>query len=123
MPIRDPRDPNFVNPHWVAPPEATPPRHRSSAAVYALAIVLPVFLLLLLAAPFGIVLALRTGGSTGQAPAGRSNQGADQPPAGEAGAGDPYFPDYGSTGYDALKYAISISFDPRTATISGTTTI
>jgi aminopeptidase N len=123
MPTRDPRDPNFVNPHWVAPPEPAAPRHRSSAAVYALAIVLPVFLLLLLAAPFGIVLALRAGGSTGQATAGGSNQGADQPPAGEAGAGDPYFPDYGSSGYDALKYAISISFDPRTATISGTTTI
>ncbi len=121
MPAPDPRDPRYVNPHWVAPPES-PPRHRPPAVAYAVALVLPLFLLLLLAAPFGIALAVRAGRAA--APdEGRSEPGSGQPITGAAGAGDPYFPDYGSTGYDALAYAISISFDPGRQRITGTTTI
>jgi aminopeptidase N len=120
MTIRDPHDPRYVNPNWSPPPPPEPPRHRPPAAAYALAVVMPVFLLLLLATPLGIALAVRSARLSeptepGPAPASASS--------GEAGAGDPYFPDYGSSGYDAIKYAISVSFDPTKGEISGTTTI
>src|SRR5690349_6878861 len=107
MSVRDPRDPRYVNPGWTAPAAPKPPRHRPSAAAYALAVVLPLFLLLLLAVPLGVVLAIRSA-RAGEPPAAGSNAPPGRPSAGEAGAGDPYFPDYGSSGYDALKYAISI---------------
>ena len=37
--------------------------------------------------------------------------------------GDPYFPDYGSSGYDAVKYQITMTWDPGSATITASTTI
>ncbi|HET9647347.1 MAG TPA: M1 family metallopeptidase [Microlunatus sp.] len=120
MPVRDPRDPRFVNPHWSAPPEQTPP-HQVPAATYAVAALMPVLLLLLLAAPVGIALAVRDGA---REPGPSAGGGApSRPAAGEAGAGDPYFPDYGSSGYDAIKYTIAIRFDPDRQLITGTTTI
>ena len=60
MTVRDPRDPRFVNPSWVAPAEPQPPRHRPPPAAYAIAVIMPIFLLVLLAAPLGIVLAVRS---------------------------------------------------------------
>ncbi|MGO1974810.1 MAG: M1 family metallopeptidase [Propionibacteriaceae bacterium] len=38
-----------------------------------------------------------------------------------AGVGDPYYPDYGSGGYDAQAYEIDVSWDPEANTLSGTT--
>lgn len=46
------------------------------------------------------------------------------PPGGQVGAdgaGDPYFPDYGAGGYDALHYKIDVTWDAATKTMSGTT--
>ncbi|WP_202868675.1 M1 family metallopeptidase [Kribbella antibiotica] len=42
---------------------------------------------------------------------------------GAAGAGDPYFPDMGNGGYDVGHYDINLAFDPKTKSISATTTI
>ena len=42
---------------------------------------------------------------------------------GEPGLGDPYYPQAGNSGYDVTKYQIMINWDPRTQTITGTTTI
>ena len=117
MSSRDPRSSSFVNPHWVSPPEPEPPRHRTPPAAYALAVIMPIFLLMLLAVPIGVAFAVRS--VRASQPAAQ----ATQPSAGGAGAGDPYFPDYGSSGYDALKYVIAIRFDPASATITGKTTI
>jgi aminopeptidase N len=111
-----------VNPGWAAPPEPEEPRHRPPAAAYAIAVIMPIFLLLLLAVPVGIAIAVRSARAVEPAPPG-TGRAPDQPSAGGAGAGDPYFPDYGSSGYDATKYAIAIRFDPRTQSITGTTTI
>jgi aminopeptidase N len=40
---------------------------------------------------------------------------------GGAGVGDPYYPDYGSGGYDARHYAVSLNWTPATHTLGGTT--
>ena len=42
---------------------------------------------------------------------------------GTRGVGDPYFPDYGSGGYDAVKYAVDVDFDPNDGTLTGRTVI
>ncbi|HEY9289745.1 MAG TPA: M1 family metallopeptidase [Microlunatus sp.] len=42
---------------------------------------------------------------------------------GSSGAGDPYYPNYGNGGYDVEKYAIDISWRPRSNTLVGTTMI
>jgi aminopeptidase N len=102
---------------WTPPPPYQP--HR---AAYVFAVILPLTLVLALAAPFGALYAL----SRSSSPTERAN--GDIPPGGpadtgEAGVQDPYFPDYGSSGYDAIKYDISVDFDPRNETITGTTKI
>jgi len=43
--------------------------------------------------------------------------------AGRPGVGDPYFPDYGSSGYDATRYAIAVDWEPDTETLRGSTGI
>lgn len=42
---------------------------------------------------------------------------------GGPGDGDPYYPDYGSSGYNAQKYTINLNWAPSTQTLSGATTI
>lgn len=42
---------------------------------------------------------------------------------GTRGVGDPYFPDYGSGGYDAIKYTIVVDFDPDQGVLTGRTVI
>jgi aminopeptidase N len=120
MSIRDPRDPRYVNPHWTPPPAPPPP--RPAAAAYVVAVTMPLVLLVLLALPLGVALAIRSARAGQPVDAGRPTAPA-QPPAGGAGAGDPYFPDYGSSGYDALAYRISIEFDPDHGSLVGRTTI
>lgn len=47
----------------------------------------------------------------------------DQSPReGSAGLGDPYFPDFGSGGYDVSHYDINVSWDPDTQVLTGKTT-
>ena len=48
--------------------------------------------------------------------------GAD-PLAGSAGIGDPYFPNMGNGGYDALRYQIDLDVDPVSGSLRGSTTI
>ena len=42
---------------------------------------------------------------------------------GTRGVGDPYFPDYGNGGYDAIKYTVEVDFDPTSQTLTGKTII
>jgi aminopeptidase N len=85
---------------------------------YVLAVVLPLILLAVLATPLAVVWARRTQ---------QERRPADVPVAngrdGTRGLGDPYYPDAGNGGYDVTKYQISISWDPASATLTGTTTI
>ena len=88
-----------------------------------ISVVLLVAQLLLLAAP-GIavtVVAHRVadGGSVGFGGSGPGGAGS----AGSDGAGDPYFPSYGARGYDAIKYVVSVRWDPSSKTLTGDTTI
>ncbi len=52
-----------------------------------------------------------------------SGLGCGDPPAGAPGIGDPYFPSAGNGGYDALKYEIVLSIDPRSNGLRGSTTV
>jgi aminopeptidase N len=45
------------------------------------------------------------------------------PLAGSAGIGDPYFPNMGNGGYDALRYQIDLDVDPVSGSLKGSTTI
>lgn len=45
------------------------------------------------------------------------------PEGGRPGVGDPYFPDYGSSGYDAIKYTINVDWDPESSQLTGRTMI
>jgi aminopeptidase N len=83
---------------------------------YVFALVLP--LLLVAALAFPVVYLIRR---PDLALPGRTNPGSAT--EGGSGVGDPYFPTYGSTGYDAIRYAIAVSFDPSTERLTGTTTI
>jgi len=38
-----------------------------------------------------------------------------------AGVGDPYYPDAGGSGYDALSYVVDVTYDPDTGVLSGST--
>jgi aminopeptidase N len=108
-----------VSPDWPPPdPRYFFKQHQPSRAAYVFAIILPVILVALLAAPLGIVLAVR---STSPAESGTGTSGS--PTDGSSGVGDPYFPDAGSGGYDVLKYEVSIDWDPARASMKATTKI
>lgn len=96
---------------------------RPHPLAYVLAAILPLLLIMVLALPMGIVFAAKRFWL--DRPPGPPSVHPSTPPRnpGSDGAGDPYFPDYGSSGYDALKYVIDLDWDPRTETLSGTTTI
>lgn len=102
-----------ADPTW-SPPAGL--KHRPHPAAYVLAVLLPLLLLAALAAPFGAV----WWRSRTQE---QANPTAVQPAEDGAGVGDPYFPDYGSAGYDALGYTVDVNWDPATETLSGSTVI
>ncbi|RZQ61661.1 M1 family metallopeptidase [Amycolatopsis suaedae] len=52
----------------------------------------------------------------GATPASTSGEGAP-------GAGDPYYPNDGNGGYDAVDYQVSVSYDPATKRLDGDTTV
>lgn len=89
---------------------------RRPRGLYVVAIVLPLLMIIALVVPFGALFAF---GRWQQSPAGALG-GAG---AGSPGVGDPYFPDYGSSGYDARKYTIKIDWDTKNASMKATTTI
>ena len=74
---------------------------------YVFAVVMPLVLLVVLAAPLGVAWAWRSADAPDPA-------GAPAPNAtrGEPGLGDPYYPEAGNSGYDVAKYQISVSWDP-----------
>ena len=93
----------------ITDPRSTPQQHQSFRAAHVLAIVLPLMLVALLALPVGMALARRAS-STEQAPGvgiGDSRM----------GVGDPYFPEAGSSGYDAITYDIAIDWDAKSETM------
>lgn len=45
------------------------------------------------------------------------------PAPGASGAGDPYYPDDGNGGFDALGYQVDIGYDPPTGHLDGDTTV
>jgi aminopeptidase N len=104
-------------PNWPPPdPRSIAQQHRPFRAAYVFAVVLPLILIALLAAPLGIALALRPVGQTSVGSRAGSSEG-------QPGVGDPYYPDAGSSGYDATKYEIAMDWNPVTETMTATTTI
>ena len=105
-----------VDPNW--PPPAEPLVHRPHPVAYVCAVLMPLVLIAFLAAPLGVVWAMRSGligsggvpGASPGAPGPGSGSG-----QGEAGLGDPYYPNAGNSGYDVAKYQIAISWDPAAA--------
>ena len=115
-----------VDPRW-GPPSGAPvseagppplPPHTPHRVAYVFAVVMPLVLLVAVAAPLGVAWAWRSAG--GPAPVGVS---APNPTQGESGVGDPYYPEAGNGGYDVAKYQISVSWDPTKTTLSGTTVV
>jgi aminopeptidase N len=45
------------------------------------------------------------------------------PSPGAAGAGDPYFPNYGNGGYQVRRYDVDVTFDPATERLRGRTAV
>ncbi|HWJ52497.1 MAG TPA: M1 family metallopeptidase [Propionibacteriaceae bacterium] len=115
-----------VDPSW-GPPTGAPvshagptglPPHQPHPVAYIFAVVMPLVLLAAFATPLAVVLIRRSGTESGPAvvPAANGSKG-------ERGLGDPYYPEAGNSGYDVAKYQISVSWDPASATLTGTTTI
>ena len=115
-----PSAPQSVAPQPVAPPQ--PPVQRPHRVAYLLAVILPVILLFVMAAPLGVawtITRLRQPPSSVTTPL-PPNPNATE---GEPGVGDPYYPQAGNSGYDVTRYQIMINWDPKTQTITGTTTL
>ena len=114
-----------VDPRW-GPPSGAPvfeaaaplPPHRPHRVAYVFAIVMPLVLLVAVAAPLGAAWAWRSARAGGPAelPVGNATRG-------DPGLGDPYYPQAGNSGYDVAKYQISVSWDPEKTTLSGTTVV
>ena len=101
---------------WPPPdPRSFAGTHRPYRAAYVFAILLPLILIGLLAAPIGIALALR--------PPAQNAGGRSASTAGQPGVDDPYYPDAGSSGYDATRYEIVLNWDPGGQVLTATTTI
>ena len=103
-------------PAWWPPPN--PPIQQPRPVAYVFAIVLPLILIAVVAAPLGVIWARRS--AAGMARPGVPNTSATE---GGPGLGDPYYPQAGNSGYDVAKYQIVLNWDPGTATLRGTTTI
>ena len=93
---------------------------RRPAFVYLLAVVLPLALVAALLVPLGVAAVWRRlAADEGASPAPADRSVVD----GSRGLGDPYYPDAGNGGYDVTRYQVSVSWDPRTEQLTGTTTI
>ena len=101
--------------HW-----APPATYRTPRLAYVLAVAVALLLVAAIAVPVGIAALIyrgdwppaRTRGVPPTAASGGAN-----------GAGDPYFPDYGSSGYNAAKYTVAVDFDPQTQRLTGRTVV
>ena len=111
---------------WSADPSGAPgwpppPEHRPHPVSYVLAVLLPLVLVAIMAVPVAVWGLARLRESV--AGPGAQGPGAAAPGEGGAGVGDPYFPDYGSSGYDAVSYEIAVDWDPEAASLTGRTKI
>lgn len=97
-------------------------QYRPHPVSYVLAVVLPLLLVVALALPAAVVWGVNRM-RPGISPGGVVPSSSTSSREGQPGVGDPYFPDYGSSGYDALQYTIVLSFDPGSGGISATTTM
>lgn len=110
-----------VDPGW-GPPDPTgrfaetSVRHRPHRAAYVIAVIMALVGFLAVAVPIGIPFLVARW--TEQPPLV-----VPDPAGGGPGVGDPYFPDYGSSGYDAIKYTISVDWDPAAKRLTGRTMI
>ena len=95
---------------------------RPHPVAYVLAVIMPLILLAAVATPLGAAWMIAR---QHQSPGSSTTPPLPNPNAtdGEPGLGDPYYPQAGNSGYDVTKYQIMINWDPRTQTITGTTTI
>ena len=95
---------------------------RPHPVAYVLAVIMPLILLAAVATPLGAAWLIAR---QHQSPGSSTTPPLPNPNAtdGEPGLGDPYYPQAGNSGYDVTKYQIMINWDPRTQTITGTTTI
>ena len=124
-----------VDPRWPPPQEsqaflAVPPQpptptqlapQRPHRIAYVLAVIMPVVLLAVIAAPLGVAWAiaqLRQSPSSVTTPPPLNPNATD----GEPGLGDPYYPHAGNSGYEVTKYQILINWDPETQSMMSTTT-
>src|SRR4029453_13576970 len=115
----DPWRMSSVDPRWpppreshgfiAAPPAQLPPQQplaqRPHRVAYVLAVIMPVILLAVMAAPLGFAWTI----NRLQKPPGRVKTPpplAPNAPHGQPGLGDPYFPQAGNSGYDVIKYQI-----------------
>ncbi|HEY5846219.1 MAG TPA: M1 family metallopeptidase [Microlunatus sp.] len=104
-----------------APGWPPPPEHRPHPLSYVLAVLLPLVLVAIMAVPVAVWGLARLRESA--AGTGARGSGAAAADEGGAGVGDPYFPDYGSSGYDAISYEIAVDWDPEAASLTGRTKI
>jgi aminopeptidase N len=120
QPTQQPVAPQSGAPQPVAPQQ--PPAQRPHRVAYVLAVIMPVILLALIAAPLGVAWTITR---LRQSPSSVTTPPLPDPNAtdGQPGLGDPYYPQAGNSGYDVTKYQIMINWDPGTQTITGTTTI
>jgi len=105
------------------PIAATPaPVQQPHRIAYLLAVIMPLILVAVVATPLGLAWIIAR---QHQSPASSTTPPPPNPNAtdGEAGLGDPYYPQAGNSGYDVTKYQIMINWDPATQSITGTTTI
>ena len=124
-------------PPFVPPPPAPPgqpvlasgpiattpaPVQRPHRIAYLLAVIMPLILVAVVATPLGVAWIIAR---QHRSPASSTTPPPPNPNAtdGEAGLGDPYYPQAGNSGYDVTKYQIMINWDPATQSITGTTTI
>src|SRR4029453_4973326 len=118
-------DPRCPPPHasqaFLAAPQQ-PAVQRPHRIAYLLAVIMPVILLVALAAPVGVAWTIAP---VRPAPGRVTTPPPADPNAidGNPGLGDPYYPQAGNSGYDVAKYQIVINWDPATQSITGTTTI
>jgi aminopeptidase N len=118
------RPPAFVAP----PPSVAPPprlrRHRVLPSTVLIVVAVVIMVVALAVIPYLTPrLNLRSGsGSPGPvAPSAPTDPGGRD--RGGSGVDDPYYPDYGSSGYDARHYTISLNWAPSAKTLGGTTVI
>jgi aminopeptidase N len=125
-------DPRWPPPHEsqsvIVPPQPQPVApyqpalQRPHRVAYVLAVIMPVILLTVMAAPLGLAWAIAR---ARQSPTSVTTPPQLNPNAtdGEPGLGDPYYPQAGNSGYEVTKYRIVINWDPATQSMNSTTTI